>query len=73
MHETEYSVPLGIAVQDGTYIGLTNSSKVVSQRRNLVPLLHGFAQDFLRVDYMFWVDQSPYFEEDLLPCFESNH
>jgi hypothetical protein len=44
----------------------------VSQRRNLVPLLHGFAQDFLRVDYMFWADQSPYFEEDLLPCFESN-
>lgn len=71
MHETEYSVPVGIAVQDGNYIGLTNSSKVESKRRNLVPLLHGFAQDFLRVDYMFWVDQSPYFEEDLLPCFES--
>lgn len=71
MHEREYSVPVGIAVQDGNYIGLTNSAKVVSRRRNLVPLLHGFAQDFLRVDYMFWVDQAPYFEEDLLPCFVS--
>jgi hypothetical protein len=71
MHENEYSVPVGIAVQDGNYIGLTGSAKVVTQRPNLVPLLHSFAQDFLRVDYMFWVDQSPYFEEDVLPCFES--
>lgn len=69
MHEREYSVPLGIAVQDGNYIGMTNSSKVVSRRQNLVPLLHAFAAEFLRVDYMFWSDQSPYFEEDVLPCF----
>jgi hypothetical protein len=72
MHEHEYSVPVGIAIQDGNYIGLTNSAKVVSRRRNLVPLLHGFAEGFLRVDYLFWVDQSPYFEEDVLPCFEPN-
>jgi len=69
MHEHQYSVPLGIAVQDGNYIGLTNSNKVVSRRQNLVPMLHGFAAEFLRVDYMFWVDQAPYFEEDVLPCF----
>lgn len=69
MHEHDYSVPLGIAVQDGNYIGMTGSSKVVSRRQNLVPLLHAFAADFLRVDYMFWVDQAPYFEEDVLPCF----
>jgi hypothetical protein len=69
MHEHEYSVPLGIAVQDGNYVGMTNSGKVVSKRQNLVPLLHGFAAEFLRVDYMFWVDQAPYFEEDVLPCF----
>jgi hypothetical protein len=69
MHEHEYSVPLGIAVQDGNYIGMTNSNQVVARRQNLVPLLHAFAADFLRVDYMFWVDQAPYFEEDVLPCF----
>jgi hypothetical protein len=72
MHEHEYSVPVGIAVQDGNYIGLTNSSKVETPRRNLVPLLHGFAEDFLRVDYMFWVDQEPYFQEDLLPCLATD-
>ena len=69
MHEHEYTVPLGIAVQDGNYIGMTNSGKVVSRRQNLVPLLHAFAEEFLRVDYMFWVDQPPYFDEDVLPCF----
>jgi hypothetical protein len=69
MHEHHYCVPLGIAVQDGNYIGMTNSTKVVSRRQNLVPLLHAFAADFLRVDYMFWVDQPPYFQEDVLPCF----
>jgi hypothetical protein len=69
MHENKYTVPLGIAIQDGNYIGETNSVKVIEQRKNLVPLLHEFAKDFLRVDYMFWVDQAPYFEEDVLPCF----
>ncbi len=69
MHESKYTVPLGIAVQDGNYIGQTNSSAVVERRENLVPLLHEFARDFLHVDYMFWVDQPPYFEEDVLPCF----
>jgi hypothetical protein len=71
MHEHSYSVPLGIAVQDGNYIGTTASDEVVTQRPNLVPALHAFAQDFLKVTYMFWVNQAPYFEEDVLPCFDN--
>lgn len=71
MHEHSYSVPLGIAVQDGNYIGTTASNEVVASRKNLVPALHAFAQDFLKVNYMFWVDQEPYFEEDVLPCFDN--
>ncbi len=69
MHEHEYSVPLGIAVQDGNYIGQTGSDIVEEGRKNIVPLLHSFAKDFLKVHYMFWVNQKPYFEEDVLPCF----
>jgi hypothetical protein len=38
---------------------------------NLIPILHGFSKNFLRVDYMFWVNQEPYFEKDVMPCFES--
>lgn len=71
MHESSYHVPLGIAVQDGNYIGTTASDAVVTQRHNLVPALHAFAQDFLKVNYMFWVNQEPYFEEDVLPCFDN--
>lgn len=71
MHEGKFSVPLGIAVQDGNYIGETGSTNVVAKRANLVPSLHAFAQDFLKVSYMFWVNQEPYFEEDVLPCFSA--
>ncbi|MCG8452404.1 MAG: hypothetical protein MI717_04385 [Spirochaetales bacterium] len=69
MHEKSYTAPLGIAVQDGNYIGATNSNEVRSQRKNIVPMLHAFAQDFLKVRYMFWSYQEPYFTEDVLPAF----
>lgn len=72
MHEGKFTAPLGIAVQDGNYIGETNTAEVKNQRPNLVPMLHGFAQDFLRVQYMFWVDQKPYYQEDLLPCLSAS-
>lgn len=71
MHEHNYSVPLGIAVQDGNYIGTTNSDLVKKNRKNLVPMLHAFAKDFLKLQYMFWSHQQPYFEEDVIPSFTS--
>jgi len=71
MHENNYSVPLGIAVQDGNYIGETGTTEIMNERKNIVPLLHAFAKDFLNVQYMFWVNQEPYFEQDVLPCFIS--
>lgn len=70
MHENTFTVPLGIAVQSGNYIGETGSDKVENKRENIVPVLHKFAQDFLKVNYMFWVNQEPYFQEDVLPAFE---
>lgn len=73
MHEGEFRVPLGIAIQDGNYIGYTGADGAIAdsvqqQRKNLVPKLYEFAKDFMGIDYMFWVDQAPYFEEDVLPC-----
>ena len=78
MHEGQYTVPLGIAIQDGNYIGKTGADSDYHEdqdtgdapRNNIVPLLHGFAKHFLRVSYMFWVNQEPYFIEDVMPCFE---
>lgn len=72
MHEGNYTVPIGIAVQDGNYFGKTGSEEedaAQGPRKNLVPLLHAFAKDFLRVSYMFWANQAPYFDTDVLPCF----
>jgi len=69
MHESVYTVPLGIAVQDGNYIGRTATDEVIRERQNLVPLLHAFARGFLKVRYMFWSNQEPYFSEDVIPCF----
>lgn len=72
MHEGQYTVPLGIAVQDGNYIGETgdvDEAKKKDAHTNLVPLLHAFAKDFLKINYMFWVNQEPYFKEDVLSCF----
>jgi hypothetical protein len=73
MHEEHYTVPIGIAVQDGNYTGTTGVDlgylEGGKSHDNIVPLLHAFAKDFLRVRYMFWVNQAPYFEKDVLPCF----
>jgi hypothetical protein len=77
MHEHHYTVPLGIAVQDGNYAATTGADADYEQRNqagtrdtlNLVPLLHAFAKDFLHVRYMFWVIQEPYFSRDVMPCF----
>jgi hypothetical protein len=79
MHEGKFTVPLGIAIQDGNYTGKTGADpdyneyleKGKKSRTNIVPLLHGFAKDFLKVRYMFWVNQDPYFKEDVMPCFIS--
>jgi hypothetical protein len=69
MHEGKFTVPLGVAVQDGNYIGETGSDKVLMKRTNIVPVLHAFAKDFLHIKYMFWSYQEPYFTEDVLPAF----
>ena len=72
MHEGKYTVKLGIAIQDENYIGKTGDAQInVSDiHENIVPLLHAFAKDFLKVNYMFWANQEPYFSEDVIPCFK---
>ena len=80
MHEGTFSVPLGIAIQDGNYIGKTGADSGYDEHTDkggaassIVPLLHAFAKDFLRVDYMFWVNQKPYFSEHVISCFSSDN
>jgi hypothetical protein len=75
MHEGNFTVPIGIAVQDGNYFGQTGDEKedtLNGAHQNLVPLLHAFAKDFLKVSFIFWVNQEPYFTTDVLPCFSKD-
>lgn len=75
MHEGHYTVPLGIAVQDGNYIGETGDIDDETKKKphiNIVPLLHDFAKDFLKINYMFWSNQEPYFKTDVLSCFSND-
>lgn len=71
MHEGIFTVPLGIAIQDGNYVGETGNNDIVVDRENIVPILHAFAKDFMKVNYMFWVYQEPYFSEDVIPCLSN--
>ncbi len=71
MHEGIFTVPLGIAIQDGNYVGETGNNNIVVDRENIVPILHAFAKDFMKVNYMFWVYQEPYFSEDVMPCLSN--
>ena len=76
MHEGHYTVPLGIAIQDGNYIGETGNIDEETKKKthdNIVPLLHAFAKDFLKVNYMFWANQDPYFKTDVLSCFRNDN
>lgn len=76
MHEGHFTVPLGIAVQDGNYFGETGDTVEDAKKNphmNIVPLLHAFAKDFLKVKYMFWTNQEPYFKNDVLSCFSNNN
>ena len=75
MHEGQYTVPLGIAVQDGNYIGETGDTDEETMKKphnNIVPLLHDFAKDFLKINYMFWANQEPYFTTDVLTCLSND-
>ena len=56
-------VPTGIAVQDGNY-AYTNpkTGKPVT-----MPDLLKFADEYLRVTYVFWCTEEPYYSRNVIP------
>jgi hypothetical protein len=60
-------VPTGIAVQEGNYEAINPKTA----KRVMVAELERFATDYLRVDYLFWCAQEPFYERDVLPFLES--
>jgi len=59
-------VPTGIAVQEGNYQHKKpNSAQSVS-----ISELVGFATEHLKVDYIFWCTQEPFYSQKLMPFLE---
>jgi hypothetical protein len=56
-------VPTGIAVQDGNYEDINPQTG----KRVTVPELLEFATRHLKVDYIFWCTQEPYYSEEVIP------
>ena len=56
-------VPAGIAFQDGNqeYINPKTGKRLT------IPEAIDFAQNYLRVDYIFWCTEEPYFSNELVP------
>lgn len=63
MREYGAGIPKGIAVQDGNYASKDPKTK---QRMTIAQLI-GFADEYLKVDYIFWCTEEPYYSRDLIP------
>ncbi|HEX8687542.1 MAG TPA: hypothetical protein VF654_13635, partial [Pyrinomonadaceae bacterium] len=59
-------VPTGIAVQDGNYA----EPDPRTGKPPTVPELLRFATEYLRVDYVFWCTEEPYYSGQVIPFFK---
>jgi hypothetical protein len=66
IREASGVVPTGVAVQDGNYEDLNPQTG----KRVTVPELLDFATNYLKVDYVFWCTQEPYYSEEVIPFFK---
>jgi hypothetical protein len=60
------TVPMGIAVQDGNY----EHQNPRTGQQVTIPELIAFATDYLKVDYLFWCTQEPYYSDHLIPFLQ---
>lgn len=60
-------IPSGIAVQDGNY---SDVNQKTGKRADISQLID-FATDFLKVDYIFWCTEEPYYSNELVPFMRS--
>ncbi len=56
-------IPSGVAVQDGNY---ADANPKTGKRADIAELIN-FATDFLKVDYIFWCTEEPYYSNELVP------
>jgi hypothetical protein len=59
-------VVTGIAVQYGNY----EESNPMTGRKVTIADIYRFCQEVLKIDYIFWSTQEPYYERDVLPYLQ---
>lgn len=67
IHQYAGTVPIGIAVQDGNY---QHRNPKTGEEVTLSELV-AFARDYLKVDYIFWCTQEPYYSQKVIPLFRA--
>jgi len=66
IREASGAVTTGVAVQDGNYEDVDQKTG----KRVTVPELLDFATNYLKVDYVFWCTQEPYYSGEVIPFFK---
>jgi hypothetical protein len=66
IHESAGMIPSGIAVQDGNY----EDRDPKTGRQVTVPELIEFATGYLRVDFIFWCTQEPFYSQKVIPFLQ---
>ena len=67
IRESSGKVTAGIAVQDGNYSDVNTQN---GKRASIADLLK-FATEYLKVDYIFWCTEEPYYTDELVPFMRS--
>lgn len=60
-------VPTGMAVQDGNYSVINPNTGV----QVTVPEIYDFAANYLKLSYIFWCTEEPFYSKDVLPFLKS--
>ena len=67
IRDAQGSVPTGIAVQDGNY----EYKNPKTGKPITISELLAFAQDYLKVNYLFWCTQEPFYSQTLIPFLKT--
>ncbi len=66
LRETAGRVPTGIAVQDSNY-GNVNPK---TNKQVTLPELVSFGTEYLKVHYIFWCTEEPFYARDVIPFLQ---
>lgn len=67
IRESAGKIPTGLAVQDGNY---SDVNPETGKRADIAELLK-YGTDYLKLDYIFWCTEEPYYSNELIPFMRS--